>query len=361
MTFSRRTFSKALLSSIPLAAGASAALLRSDFLMALAPLANSAYKGIRLGTISFSFKELKRTVGEAQWQEVLQDCQQCGLSNLEIEIAKVEPIRTLLAGPRAPVAPELEAAAGTPYGTACVAPARAPQAAAVPTASTSDDQARLAAVAKAREETRQFREHPPANYYANIRKQADAMGITINAYTCGWGSDYTDLEIDGVFTAAKQLGAVAINSSATLEMAHRLAPFADKHKFPVAFHEHLFGLFSNADDYESTLALSPYFRINFDIGHFTASCGDAVTFIRRYHDKLLSIHVKDYKASNGGSKPWGQGDSPIKPVLQFLKSMKYPGVVTIEYDYAVPQGSTSLVEVQRCVRYMKDAIDEAHA
>ena len=94
MTFSRRTFSKALLSSIPLAAGASAVLLRSSFLKALAPVASSTYKGIRLGTISFSFKELKRIVGEAQWQEVLQDCQQCGLSNLEIEIAKVEPIRT---------------------------------------------------------------------------------------------------------------------------------------------------------------------------------------------------------------------------------------------------------------------------
>jgi hypothetical protein len=58
MDFPRRTFSKALLSSTPLATGASAALLRPGFLMALAPVASSTYKGIRLGTISFSFKEL---------------------------------------------------------------------------------------------------------------------------------------------------------------------------------------------------------------------------------------------------------------------------------------------------------------
>jgi sugar phosphate isomerase/epimerase len=352
MTLSRRTFSKALVSSVPLAAGA--VLLRPSLLMALAPVASSTYKGIRLGTISFSFKELKRTVGEAQWQEVLQDCQQCGLSNLEIEIAKVEPIRTLLPGPRASAAPEPEPAVGAPYGSACVVPPKDPQAASAP---TPDDPAKTAAVTAAREETRQFREHPPATYYTNIRKQADAMGITINAYTCGWGADYTDLEIDGVFNAAKDLGAAAINSSTTLEMARRLEPFADKHKFPVAFHEHLFGLFSNADDYASTLALSPYFRINFDIGHFTASCGDAVAFIRRYHDKLPSIHIKDYKSTVGGSKPWGQGDSPIKPVMQLLKTLKYPGVVTIEYDYAVPQGSTSLAEVQKCVQYLKESFD----
>lgn len=180
-----------------------------------------------------------------------------------------------------------------------------------------------AALASAREEVRQFRLHPPANYYVDIRKQAAAMGIAINAYTCGWGTDYTEEEIDAVFRAAKELGASAINSSTTLEMAQRLVPFSNKHKFPVAFHEHLFGLFSNADDYESTLALSPYFRVNFDIGHFTASCGDAVAFIRRYHAKLPSIHIKDYKSSNGGSQPWGQGNSPINAVLKTLKEHKY--------------------------------------
>lgn len=351
MASTRRTFSKALLSSISLA---SAGLLKPRLLSALAPAESSNYKGIRLGTISFSFKELKRTVGEAQWQEVLQDCQQCGLSNLEIEIGKVEPIRTFLSGPRPAAAPEPSPATGTPYGSACVAPPRAPQAPPLP-----PNPEQQAAVSSAREEVRQFRLHPPANYYSNIRKQAAAMGIEINAYTCGWGADYTDGEIDAVFTAAKELGAAAINSSTTMEMAQRLVPFANKHKFPVAFHEHLFGLFSNADDYENTLSLSPYFRVNFDIGHFTSSCGDAVAFIRRYHDKLPSIHIKDYKSSNGGSQPWSQGDSPIKPVMKALKELKYPGVVTIEYDYPVPQGSTSIIEVRKCVQYLKDAIDQA--
>jgi sugar phosphate isomerase/epimerase len=345
-----------MLSSMPVATGFCASFGGPALLRALVARSDSVVNGIRLGTISFSFKELKRIVGEAQWPEVLSDCQQCGLSNLEIEIAKVEPIRTLTGGGggRAAVV-ESPAAVPTPYGTACVAPVGAPRPAPRPPAPpmTPEEQAAAKAV---REEIRQFRVTTPAAYYANIKKQANAAGININAYTCGWGSDYTDAEIDAVFLAAKALGAVAINSSTTLEMAKRLAPFADKHQFPVAFHGHLFGLFSNSDDYASTLALSRYFRINLDVGHFTAACGDAVAFIKLNHDKLPSIHIKDYKTAEGPSMSWGQGDSPIKPVMQLLKSLKYPGVVTIEYDYPIPAGSNSIAEVEKCRMYLQEAL-----
>ena len=356
MAYSRRDFGKMMLSSVPMATGFGTTFGSPGLLRALVARSDFVVNGIRLGTISFSFKELKKTVGEAQWPEVLGDCQQCGLSNLEIEIAKVEPIRTLTGGGGARAAVvEVPAAVTTLYGTAYVAPVGVPRAAAAPPASpmTPEDQAAAKAV---REEIRQFRVTAPATYYANIKKQANAAGININAYTCGWGSDYTDAEIDAVFLAAKALGAVAINSSTTLEMAKRLAPFADKHQFQVAFHGHLFGLFSNSDDYASTLALSRYFRINLDVGHFTAACGDAVAFIKLNHDKLPSIHMKDYKMAGGRSMSWGQGDSPIKPVMQLLKALRYPGVVTIEYDYPIPAGSNSIAEVEKCRLYLQEAL-----
>ena len=359
MNYSRRDFGKMALYSASLTTGL-AAIFRPSMLQAMNAAPESTVNGIRIGTISFSFKELKRSVGEAQWQEVLNDTQQCGLSNLEIEIAKVEPIRILTgAGGARPSAIEEAAPVTTPYGTACFAPAGAPRPAprpAAPPMTPEEQAAAKEAQAKAREEIRQFRIGPPAGYYANIRKQAKDAGITINAYTCGWGTDYTDAEIHAVFQAARELGAVAINSSTTLDMAKRLAPFADKHQFPVAFHGHLFGLFSSADDYASVLALSKYFRINLDIGHFTAACGDPVAFIKLNHDKLPSIHVKDYKTSAGPSMPWGQGDAPIKPVMQLLKSLKYPGVVTVEYDYPIPPGSNSIAEVKKCVQYLKDSL-----
>lgn len=368
MNYSRRDFGKAILAGVPLAAVFGATLTGDALAKALGAVTNSTVDGIKLGTISFSFKELKRTPGETQWQEVLNDCQDCGLSYLEIETGKVEPIPTPVPGGGrggrggGGAAAEVAPAMGTPYGSACPAPAgagrgpggggRGPA-----TPMTPDEiAAAQAAAAKVREDTRQWRLTTPASYFANIKKQANDAGIDITAYTCGWGADYTDDEIDSIFNAAKALGATAINSSTTLAMAERLAPFADKHQFIVAFHGHTFGLFDNSDDYANVFGLSKYYRANLDIGHFTAACGDAVAFLKLNHDKVTTLHVKDYKRQEGPSMPWGQGDTPIKPVLQYLKSVKFPGIVEVEYDYPIPEGSNSIAEVKKCVQYMKDAL-----
>ena len=42
-------------------------------------------------------------------------------------------------------------------------------------------------------------------------------------------------------------------------------------------------------------------------------------------------------------------------MLQYLKSVKFPGIVEVEYDYPIPEGSNSIAEVKKCVQYMKDA------
>jgi sugar phosphate isomerase/epimerase len=369
--YSRRDFGKAVLSTVPVAAVLGATLSGKALANALGagPVTNSTVNGIKLGTISFSFKELKRNPGDSQWQEVLNDCQECGLSYLEIETGKVEPIPVAIPGGGrggrgggAAAAPETPAT-GTAYGSACPAPAGAGRGAGggagrgPATPMTPDEiAAAQAAAAKVREDTRQWRLTTPASYYANIKKQANDAGIQITSYTCGWGADYTDAEIDAIFNAAKALGASAINSSTTRAMAERLAPFADKHQFNVAFHGHTFGLFDNTDDYASVFGLSKYYRANLDIGHFTAACGDAVAFLKLNHDKVTTLHVKDYKTQEGPSMPWGTGDTPIKPVLQYLKSVKFPGVVEVEYDYPIPEGSNSIAEVKKCVQYMKDAL-----
>lgn len=365
MSYSRRDFGKAVLTSIPLAAALGATL--SDKALARA-VANSTVDGIKLGTISFSFKELKRNPGDTQWQEVLNDTQECGLSYVEMETSRVEPIPAAISGGGrggrgGGAAAEVTPATGTPYGSACPAPAGAGRGSGgganrgPATPMTPDEiAAAQAAAAKVREDTRQWRLNTPASYYSNIKKQANDMGIQITAYTCGWGADYTDPEIDAIFDAAKALGASAINSSTTRATAERLAPFADKHQFIVAFHGHTFGLFDNTDDYSAVFGLSKYFRANLDIGHFTAACGDAVAFLKLNHDKVTTLHVKDYKTQEGPSMPWGQGDTPIKPVLQYLKSINFPGVVEVEYDYPIPDGSNSIIEVKKCVQYMKDAL-----
>jgi hypothetical protein len=53
--------------------------------------------------------------------------------------------------------------------------------------------------------------------------------------------------------------------------------------------------------------------------------------------------------------PFGEGDTPIKAVLQLLKANRWQIPADIEYEYGKP-GMDSLVEVAKCFQYCKDAL-----
>ena len=102
--------------------------------------------------------------------------------------------------------------------------------------------------------------------------------------------------------------------------------------------------------------MSKYFMVNLDIGHFTAASFDAVSYIREHHDHITHVHLKDRKANNGPNMPWGQGDTPIREILLMMKQEKYRFQATIEMEYPVPEGSTLLAEIAKCVQYCKDIL-----
>ena len=47
----------------------------------------------------------------------------------------------------------------------------------------------------------------------------------------------------------------------------------------------------------------------------------------------MSLHLKDRKKDQGANLPWGEGDTPIKPVLQLLKTKSYDIPANIEDQY----------------------------
>jgi sugar phosphate isomerase/epimerase len=142
-------------------------------------------------------------------------------------------------------------------------------------------------------------------------------------------------------------------------MLPRLKPLAEKHKIYVAVHGHSDtkhpDQFSSPATFQQALDMSEWFRVNLDIGHFSAAGFDPVAYINEHHDRITHLHIKDRKKNNGPNTPLGEGDTPIKQVLTLLKEKKYKIPAFIEYEY---KGAGSPVEeVKKCLAYMKSAVE----
>ncbi len=109
--------------------------------------------------------------------------------------------------------------------------------------------------------------------------------------------------------------------------------------------------FATPASFATALAMSPLFRVNLDIGHFTAANFDALAFLREHHDRVTNLHVKDRKRNQGDNVPWGQGDTPIREVLTWLRQRKSPIRAYVEYEYEGARGAVE--EVKACVEYAR--------
>jgi sugar phosphate isomerase/epimerase len=112
--------------------------------------------------------------------------------------------------------------------------------------------------------------------------------------------------------------------------------------------------FATPESFRTALGMSKYFKINLDIGHFSAANLDAVAFIRENHDNITNLHLKDRKKNGGNNVEWGQGDTPIKQVLTLLRNEKYKIPAYIEYEY--PGKSNCVEEVKKCFQFAKTAL-----
>ncbi|MEQ1829091.1 MAG: TIM barrel protein [Pirellula sp.] len=187
-----------------------------------------------------------------------------------------------------------------------------------------------------------------------LRKLFNDAGVNIHIHKCPFGK--TDDEIEFNFQIAKALGCKAITTERNDELAKRLAPFADKHKIWVAFHNHTNNI-PTLEDLDPLMHIGDYIGFNFDIGHYVAGTKgkSPIPVIEKYHKKIISLHLKD-RTADGGNLPWGQGNTPIKEVLQLLKKEKWPIYADIELEYKVPPDSDAVKEVAKCVKYCQEAL-----
>ena len=307
-TPTRRDFTKLALAALPLSAQA-------------AKMIDSKIDGVQLGVQSYSFRDLP--IDDAIRAMAADGLGDCELFSPHIEAGGIEAINPLLKHYQ-----------------------------------TMTAEQRKAAFDAYNDKVRKWRLTVPLDYFADVYKKFNNAGIELYAYNLSFNDSFTDEEIDRGFLMAKALGVGIITSSTTLPVAQRVVPFAEKHKMIVAMHGHSDvkdpTQFSTPESFAKALAMSRFYRVNLDIGHFTAAGFDPVEYIQQNHGKIVLLHLKDRKKNDGPNMPWGEGDTPIKQVLQLLKQNKYPIPAFIEYEY---EGSgTSQQEVAKCYEYCKQAL-----
>jgi sugar phosphate isomerase/epimerase len=312
MSYSRRDFARIT---------AAAALPISQLLAAKD--INSKVAGVRLGVQSYSFRDLG--LDDAIQAMVADQLGECELFSPHIEAGGVQALISIWEPP--------SGVKRTPEET-------------------------RAAFKAYNDKIRAWRLSVPLQFFADVKRKFDNAGVRLYAYNFSFQDTFADEEIDRGFLMAKALGVGIITASTTLTAAQRVVPFAEKHKMIVAMHGHSDtkdpNEFCTPDSFAKALEMSKYYRINLDIGHFTAAGFEPVDFIEKNHSKIVLLHLKDRKKNDGPNVPWGEGDTPIKEVLVLLKTKRYPIPAFIEYEY---QGKgTSEQEVAKCFEYAKAAL-----
>jgi len=282
----------------------------------------SVYDGIPIGVITYSYRGMP--VGQ---YKTLEYVKASGLSEMEF------------------MSNDLELDAGSPVNG-------------LSWKLTKEDKARAAA----------WRRTVDLKRFEDVRAKYEDAGVKAHIVKFGsidGGASWSDGDIEYCFKVARIMGAKAItrevpnpkDMAAWEKSARRLARFAERYDIAVAFHNHLL---IDAKTYDGPLLdWSPKFMINFDIGHYVAANDDdPLAFVKKYHDRICSIHIKDRTTKAHGQKnlAFGAGDTPLVGLFGLMRREGYRFPCDIELEYAIPKGSDAVREVDVSRRYCATSI-----
>jgi hypothetical protein len=282
---------------------------------------NSNFGGVQIGAITYSFRSMPSTA-----EDILKYVVRCGLSSIE-----------LMGNPA-------EQFAGMPAG-----------------GGRRRGRNQTAEQKKAQQQKQQqlldWRLSVSMDKYRNLRKLYSDSGVNIHIVKFGsiGNEGMPNSEIDYYFNVAKALGARGITREISEQAAERLGPFADKHKIMIGFHNHTQMTPTTYDG--PILSHGKYLGFNFDIGHYVAGTSQSpIPIIEKFHDRILSLHIKDRKVNGGPNMPLGQGDTPLALILQLIKRKGWKFPADIELEYKVPEGSDAIAEVSKCVQFCRESL-----
>ena len=299
------------------------------------------FGGVRLGTCLYNYRSLPRLENQrAYLATMVEAARQTGVGLVEINALYLEP-------------PTRLPFAGIPR--LWDAPLSGRQKEAFEALSPQE-------VAAERDALREWRLSAPAAYFEAVRDSFRAAGMMPFSYVMTFTPDMTEAEIEAIFGHARALGVNVFSTNQTkVEMAPRLAPFAEGFDMVMGFHNHTAvdnpNEVASVNSLERLFSVSPRMMVNLDTGHFVASGQDVMAFIETHFDRITHFHMKDRQSDHGPNMPFGEGDTPLAAILDAIRAHGSRAPAIVEFEY---RGTgTPVEETRRGLQFLKDALGAA--
>jgi len=297
---SRREFNRAAL------AGLTASVLPGW----VSRIAAMQVRGVRVGLITGSLNPLGELGGRDPIDVIIEQCKQ--LDVLDVELVTVFPQG------------QPEVVNGGRFGQ--------------PPAQITPD------YMKTRQALRDWRIALPLDRFKEVRRKFDAAKLNLFSYVYTIDDHMTDAEIEAAFRQLQALGVPMFTTNQTrVGMGPRIAPLSEKYNIKAAWHPHAEiqdpNEVATPASMEKLLAMSKSFVINLDIGHFAAGNNDVLAFLKKHHERIAHLHVKDRKRDKGPNVQLGTGDIPIKESATLIRDERWPIMLILEREYRDAPGS----------------------
>ena len=315
--YSRRDFGKVTFSGLALSLLPAAAR----------PAMAVDVRGVKIGLITGSLNPLPENTGRDPIDVIIEQCKALGVTDVELVTVFPQGAPQVLNGGR--------------FGQ--------------PPAERTPDYLRT------RQQFREWRIAQPLDRFREVRSKFDAAGLNLFSYVQTIDDDMSDPEIDAMFRQMQALKVPMFTTNQTrVGMGPRMVPFAEKYGIKPSWHPHAQiqdpNEVATPESMEKLLAMSKQFVINLDIGHYTAGNNDAVAFLRKHHDRITHLHVKDRKRDNGPNVQLGTGDTPIRECAALIRDNKWPISLILEREYRDAPG-TPVEQTRWQIEYLKGLLN----
>lgn len=196
------------------------------------------------------------------------------------------------------------------------------------------------------------------NSASDVRKWLDEYKL--DAFSAHIGFSILDNDFEGTVNYYKEIGTqyfvipsapyITKNDLDTsIDKINKYQEMLERHRIPLAYHNHNREYFPNENGQIPHNEIEKRTNVDFELDTFWTLCGglDSISEMERLKDRIKIIHLKDGFVEKNISVAIGEGNAPIKLIINKAVNLGFKMIV--ESEGLNPDG---LSEVERCIRYL---------